>query len=415
MVDIVPPKEDGQTKNKKDALKDIPLPDIPEDKPEESEASGLDSSEPDKTDVGTGSNNNMNIKSIKHKITELGMKLWPTTKKQKIIGAVIATVLLILGAWGAYALKNYFNRRQPQPPQAIVEEKSTEPSRLTGVEIPKDLNKRHVTSIMIENSPDARPQSGLRDAGIVFEAVAEGGITRFNALFLESQPDYIGPVRSVRPYYVDLFRPFNPVFVHAGGSGAGLAKVAKEHVQDLDHGANAEAFQRIASRYAPHNLYTSMKALDKAAKKRNYKATDFKSYQRKPELAVKTASVNKINFRMSSYLYDVMYKYDLKNNRYLRFEGGEPHMDLRSKKQLAPKVVIALEMRYSQNGIYSVYKTSGKGKMWVFQNGTVQKGTWVKKDSKSQFQFLDSKGESLRLIPGQTWITLVTAGDVSYK
>lgn len=417
MVDDIRNPNDPENKNEK--LKDIPIPDIEEEEKVDNtdESTSLDDAG-DNNDLNSekeDKNDTMKKGAMKHKITELGMRLWPTTKKQKIIGGIIVVLLLIFGTWGVLALKNHFNKRPPQEPQAMVEEKSTEPSRLTGIEIPKDLNKRHVTSIMIENSPDARPQSGLRDAGLIYEAVAEGGITRFNALFLESQPDYIGPVRSVRPYYVELVRPFNPVFVHAGGSGAGLAKVKSEKIQDLDHGANAEAFQRISSRYAPHNLYTSMKALDKAADKRHYKASDFTSFARKPELAVTNPTVTNINFSLSGFLYNVKYKYDAKNNSYLRFEGGDPHMDLKSRKQLSPKVVIALEMKYSQSGIYSVYKTNGQGKMWVFQNGSVQKGTWKKKNAKSQFQFIDAKGETLRLIPGQTWITLVTGGAVSYK
>lgn len=292
------------------------------------------------------------------------MDLWPSTKKQRIIGGIIIAVLIVGGAGAVYALSKILSKT-PNPPSAVVakkvEEKDTEPSRLTGVEIPKELNKRPVTAIMIENSPDARPQSGLKDAGIVFEAVAEGGITRFNALFLESQPDYIGPVRSVRPYYIDLFLPFDAAIAHAGGSGEGLAKLGALRVKDLDFLKFPSAYHRVSNRFAPHNLYTSMAALDNLSKSRRFTSSTFTSWLRKAEEKDKKPQATKINFTLSGPLYNVHYDYDAKTNTYKRSEGGRPHLDYKSRKQLAPKVVVALVMPYSHDGKYSVYKTSGAG------------------------------------------------------
>jgi hypothetical protein len=269
---------------------------------------------------------------------------------------------------------------------------------------------------MIENHPDARPQSGLNKAGIVFEAVAEGGITRFNALFLEGQPKNIGPVRSVRPYYIDLFLPFDAAIAHAGGSADGLYKLKVLHVKNLDYLLGSSAYHRIASRYAPHNLYTSMAALDKVSKARGYTKSKFISWLRKPEDPAKKPKVRKIDFFLSGLLYNVHYDYDAKHNAYRRSEGGGPHIDANTNRQLEPKVVVALSMHYSQSGEYSVYRTRGKGTMFVFQDGHVQKGTWKKGGSRSQFKFFDSEGKPLALNPGQTWVTLVAGSKyVSYS
>lgn len=352
------------------------------------------------------------IKRHVHKFWSKGMDLWPSTKKQRIIGGIIIAVLIIGGVGGVYALSKILSKT-PNPPSAVVakkvEEKDTEPSRLTGVEIPKELNKRPVTAIMIENSPDARPQSGLKDAGIVFEAVAEGGITRFNALFLESQPDYIGPVRSVRPYYIDLFLPFDAAIAHAGGSGDGLAKIGALRVKDLDFLKFPSAYHRVSNRFAPHNLYTSMAALDNLSKTRRFTSSTFTSWLRKAEEKGKKPKATKINFTLSGPLYNVHYDYDAKTNTYKRSEGGQPHLDYKSHKQLAPKVVVALVMPYSHDGKYSVYKTRGPGTLFVFQDGQVYKGKWKKGDSKSQLQFFDSSGNKLALDPGQTWVTLLAS------
>lgn len=337
------------------------------------------------------------------------------SKRKKMIGGIIAAVLLVAGSTGVYALNKSFNKVEPNVATPIVAKvaeppkPTTEASRLTGEPISPELNKRHITGIMIENSPDARPQSGLKDAGVVYEAIAEGGITRFLCLFQESQPDYIGPVRSVRPYYVDLLLPYDSSIVHAGGSAEGLAKVRNLGVKDIDHGPNAGAFRRISERYAPHNLYTSMGELDKVSNARGYTTSTVKSLPRKAEKPGQAITARAIDLSISSPLYNVHYDYEQASNSYKRILGGKPHTDQRSGQQLSPKVVVALVMNYSQRGIYSVYQTTGSGTMYVFQDGVVQKGTWSKAGEREQFTFADEAGKPLSLNAGQTWISLVKA------
>lgn len=359
-------------------------------------------------------------KSWRDKFFQKGLTLWPHTEKQKKIGIAVIAVLLVFGSISVYALNKALQKPFEISNAKIIPRetnKNTEPSRLTGVEISKKLNKRHLTSIQIENSPDARPQSGLYDAGVVFEAIAEGGITRFNAIFLETRPDYIGPIRSVRPYYVDLMLPFDPSFVHAGGSVAGLAQVAKWKVKDIDFGANGDAFRRVSSRYAPHNLYSSMDDLDRVSKRRGYDKSTFVSWPRLlKEAPADKVTADKINFYISGPLYDVQYNYDSKTNSYARIMAGQPHKDEKAKKQIKPKVVIALIMDYHKAGIYSVYTMHGSGSMFVFQNGEVIKGKWTKTGPKGQLKFLTKDGKVIRLNPGKTWVTLLkSSGEVKYQ
>lgn len=354
------------------------------------------------------------------KVSDFFRRLWPASKKGRI--AVIIALLIVVagGGTGVYAM---LNKKQPVAQAPVVDKKApepppkptTEPSRLTGVPIAIELNKRHVTSIQIENSPDARPQSGLRDAGIVFEAIAEGGITRFNAIYMENQPDYIGPVRSIRPYYVDFFLPFDASIVHAGGSGDGLAKIKQTGAKDIDHGANGQAFQRVSDRYAPHNLYTSMAALDAVSQARGYTTSTFTSLLRKSEKPGQAVTAKAIDFNISSFLYNPHYDYNPATNTYHRSLGGRPHTDQRSGAILEPKVVIALVMAWSQNGVYSVYQTTGSGPVFVFQDGQVQKGTWKKNSAKEQFEFIDEAGQKIALNAGQTWFSVVAdAGRVKF-
>ncbi len=288
-------------------------------------------------------------------------------------------------------------------------------SKLTGVVISPELNNRPVTAIMIENSPDARPQSGLYDAGVVYEAIAEGGITRFTTLFLESQPSNIGPVRSARPYYLDWIMPFDAAIVHAGGSAVALADIKSLGIKDLDHGANGQAFRRVSNRAAPHNLYTSMAEIDKLQQAKGF-TSNFTGFPRKKDAPSATPNVKSIDFDISGELYKSHLDYDAASNSYLRSEAGRSHIDETTGKQLNPKVVIALIINWSQSGIYSVYQTTGSGKILVFQDGTVTEGTWSKAGRKDQIMFTDAAGQPLKLNAGQTWITaLADAGRVKYQ
>jgi hypothetical protein len=338
--------------------------------------------------------------------------------KQRVLMAVAGLILLTGGGGGIYALGKQLSK-SPQAPASTIpipvtkEEEpakpTTEASKLTGVQIAPELNKRPVISIQIENSPDARPQAGLKDAGVVFEAIAEGGITRFNASFLEAQPDYIGPVRSVRPYYAALAAPFDPVFVHAGGSPEGLNKLRELGLKDMDHGANGSTFKRVSDRYAPHNLYTSMADLDKASAGRGYTTSNAKGFARKAEKTGQAVAAGKIDLSISGPLYNVHYDYDAASNSYKRVMAGKPHTDHRSGVQIAPKVVVALAMSYSQSGIYSVYQINGEGTGFIFQDGQVQQVTWKKAGDKEQFTFAGADGKAVELNAGQTWITLLKA------
>ena len=289
-------------------------------------------------------------------------------------------------------------------------EKTTAPSRLTGVEIEKELNELPVTAVQIENSPDARPQAGLYEAGIVTEAIAEGGITRFNALYMEHRPERIGPIRSLRPYYIDFFWPYDAAIVHAGGSGEALADVRNLNLKDIDHGPNAGAFYRDNKRYAPHNLYSTGSKLLETQRARGYTTSTFTGLVRKSEKKAETPNASSVSVNISSFLYNPRFDYHAETNSYLRFMAGKPHMD-ENGKQLNPKVVVVLVMPHRYAGIYSVYQTTGSGKAFIFQDGTVIEGIWNKPARNQQFTFGDANGAPIGLNPGQTWMTLATAPD----
>lgn len=336
-------------------------------------------------------------------------------KQSIILGAAMGLLLAIVVVWW-FAFRE---KPAPPPPPVVKQEvkkveppkPTTEPARLSGLTVPIELNKMPVTAVMIENSPDARPQAGLREAGVVFEAIAEGGITRFVALFQTEQPESIGPVRSVRPYYLDLINVFDAGVAHAGGSAEGLARVRQ--MKDLDN--HAAFFHRVNTRYAPHNLYTSRAKLLEYQNSKGWPTSTFTSFPRKAEKAVTPPTARAFDFAISGYLYNPHFDYDVATNSYLRSMAGKPHTDEKTGIHINPKTVVAVVMPHRYAGIYSVYQTTGTGKAFIFQDGGVTEGTWDKPDINTQLSFKNASGVPVLLNPGQTWITLVsTPGAVTF-
>ncbi len=339
------------------------------------------------------------------------------------IGAVIIIIALVATWW--FVLKPTDEPVTNEPVTAkkkVVAEEEVIVSPLTGVPVADAAQaKRPVTGVMIENSPDARPQSGIDKAGIVFEAIAEGGVTRFLALFQESTPDFIGPIRSARPYYVEWARTFDASYAHVGGSPEALALIRSTGVKDLDQFSNGGSYRRVSARFAPHNVYTDFTKLDALNTKKGYTTSQFTPWERKSDVK-QTPTANTIELTVSGPTYSPKFVYEPTTNSYKRFQAGGPHMvvgqDFKTKVQISPKVVIALVMPYGvkSDGYHSDYKTIGTGKMLVFQDGIVSVGKWSKTNEKSQFVFTDKNGLPMKLNAGQTWVTIVgQESAINYK
>lgn len=356
------------------------------------------------------------------------LKFWENwTKKHWWIASGIAFVVVACGITGGLLLFHSNNAAAPAhhrtakkaAPKVVVP--TTVASTLTGLPVNPSVNQLPVTAVMIENSTFARPQSGLDQAGVVFEARAEGGITRFVALYQDTSPSYVGPIRSVRPYYIQWLLGFDAAIAHVGGSGEALQDLKTWNVKNLDQEANGSYFTRVTARAAPHNVYTSIANLNALEAKRGYGASQYAGFVRRAAAPAKTPSVTSIDFNISSSAYAAHYDYNAATNSYERSEGGAAHMEVDqagNKTQIAPKVVVALIMSATleADGLHMQYGTIGSGPMDVFQDGNLEQGTWHKTSNTSQFTFTDASGKTLALDPGQTWITALGASNlVSYK
>ena len=342
-------------------------------------------------------------------------------RKTKILST--AALVLILAAASAAVYTNFINNSHggTQTIKTTVKPDNRVASPLTGVKVDPGLAKRPVTGIMIENNLDARPQSGIGDAGVIFEAIAEGGITRFMTLYQDKTPQYIGPVRSLRPYYIDWATAFDASIVHIGGSPDALAQI-RNGGKDLDQFFNSGSFWRENSRPAPHDVYTSFEKLDALNKSKGYTSSTFTSWLRKSDQKLATPSAKSIDMAVSSAAFNVHYDYDAASNSYHRSEGGAPHIATSSAGDktgtlLAPKVVIAMIMSYSivDGSGHSGYGVNGSGTVYIFQDGGVTVGTWSKSNRASQIVFKDSANQEIKLNAGQTWVTALRDGQLHYS
>lgn len=349
------------------------------------------------------------------------MKSWVRAHRTRTI-LIIGIVLVAITGTVAYAILSQksadvkITHITPKPkPKPIVYY-----SPLTGEPVANEAaTKQPVTAIMIENSPDARPQSGLKQAGVVYEAIAEGGITRFLTLHQQDKPQLIGPVRSLRMYYVDWLAPYNASVAHVGGSLFALREIRNGKYRDIDQFFNGGSYWRATDRYAPHNVYTSFAKLDALNAAKGYTESKFTGFTRVDGKASDAPNATAIAINISGPLYNTTYTYDKATNRYLRFLAGVPHLD-REEGQITPSVVIALKVDMSlvlEDGYREDIKATGTGQAVIFQNGTAQEVTWRKADRNSQITFTDAAGKDVPLVRGQTWISAVPngSGSVSWQ
>lgn len=351
-------------------------------------------------------------------------KLWARfilwVKRHKIVllsvGGVIFVATITLMSFILFFQKPVEVAKAPVVEAKVVPEPIKYYSPLTGSLVADEAaTKQAVTAIMIENSPDARPQSGIKKAGVVFEAIAEGGITRFLTLFQEQKPQLVGPVRSVRMYYVDWLAAFNASVAHVGGSAASLTEVRNGSYRDIDQFFNSASYWRATDRYAPHNVYTSFVKLDALNKAKGYTTSSFDGFTRTDGKPSAKPNAKSVIINISSALYNTSYTFDAKTNAYSRSLGGVPHLD-RENGQITPSVVIALKVNEStvlEDGYRQKIDTIGSGDAVIFQNGDAIDATWSKVSRKDQIKFTDKKGKVIPLVRGQTWISAVPNGSGS--
>jgi hypothetical protein len=284
---------------------------------------------------------------------------------------------------------------------------------------------RHPIAVMIDDLRPARPQSGLNSASVVWQAPAEGGIPRYMAIFQDTMPKVIGPVRSSRLYYIAWAAEWRSAYFHAGGSPQALATLRSkgrgQYVYNGEAFRYSNTFYRLRTRAAPHNLYVDGPKLRNLAKKLGAKDQDYTAaWQFAPDAPLEARPYG--GTITVSYPYNkISYKYDRDSNTYLRSVTGEAKQtDAADKVRIAPKNVIVMRMRFGplNDGHPGAPRLEanvvGSGPAWISTNGRTIKGTWKKTAMTKPTQFFDKDGNEVTLTVGQTFVQVLTTSTASY-
>lgn len=285
---------------------------------------------------------------------------------------------------------------------------------LTGVRTESFLNNRPFM-VMINNHPSARPQSGLSNADIIYEVLAEGEITRLLAIFQgEEVQGSIGPVRSIRPYFIDLAKSYDAIPVHAGGSPDAYSILSDQSIQNLDEITNAGSFfWRENFRKAPHNLYTNLKKIEEGINKKGYRSqvqnTEKSIYtflsDKSNDIGEHVSSFN-ITFLIKDY--KVTYQYDAKNNQYNRLINGVKHVDLNNNEQLTARNVVVLGADHKvldDEGRLQV-NLMNSGPALLYQNGIMKRVEWRRNEISSPIRLFEHERE-VAFVPGKIHFLIV--------
>lgn len=284
----------------------------------------------------------------------------------------------------------------------------------------KDATSTSLAAIVIDNFFDSRPAVGLSKAIFVWEAPVEAGITRFLAIFpLNKEVEKIGPVRSLRPYYIDWAAEVSAVIAHCGGSPEALRKVANLGIRHLDEYANGHTFWRTWKRQAPHNLLTSTENLKTTFKEKGYLPREFGMWIFKDDMPRAERSESqeiKIDFNRLEHL--VLWKYDLRKNDYTRWQNGAIHKDETGEEIRAKNIAVQFAgIKILDEVGRREIKTIGEGEALVFLDSKKIEAVWKKPSREERTRFYrKDNGVEIEFNAGITWIEVLPIGaDVEVK
>jgi hypothetical protein len=298
------------------------------------------------------------------------------------------------------------------------------------------LNSNRPIAIMVENSAAARPQSGLNAADVVFEVVDEYGITRFVTIFSSQDANIVGPVRSARPYYAEIAKSFDPIYVFFG-----TYPECYKYIQDLGMYTMSAMSDRSGqssiigiapywrdykrSKIQEHTAFTSTVKIKQVAQNAGYpldgNGIPFSYKGDAAESDRGNVSNVYIDFSTTAFAprgFNVNFKYNRISNSYLRYMGGKPHVDHETGQIITVKNVVVLITdiagpldKYNHMAV----RTTGSGQAFYFIDGNAVEGSWERGGISDPFTFKDGSGNIVSLNAGETWISMVMPGKVGFN
>ena len=392
-------------------------------------------------------------------------------QKQLIFFGIIGIALYLVATGISYGVFSAFGKKEVKtltPTTLTVPSKKPLRHFVTDPSVPKDQmcpingemytkqekeiwDKRRPIAVMIENHAEARPQSGLSYADVVYESIAEGGISRFMAVFycgISTGNVLLSPVRSARTYFLPWVLEYDATYNHVGGAGVcddptvdtrakALCQIDQYKIKDMDQfGISFPTCYRNPDRLGhpvatEHTMVCVTDKLLKIASERGWTNVDasgiawdknFSSWKFKDDAkeAERGASFSASFTAWKGYSdYSVKWVYDAATNSYKRFNGGQPHTDLETKEQLAAKNIIiqfAVETGPVDEHAHLLYANIGSGTGLLFQDGKNIKINWKKENRSARTKFYDSAGKEISFNRGAIWIEMLPTGTpISYE
>jgi hypothetical protein len=328
---------------------------------------------------------------------------------KKLFFFLAATLLLLTSCAETKVNPNEKQKSTEETEENLVET-LTNIYPLSGIPTSDRTDKRAV-AVMINNHPNARPQSGLSKADIVYELLAEGNVTRFLAVYQSETPEKVGPVRSARDYFLKLAKGFDPIYVYHGYSPDAKEMLDDGYIDSLNGlRYDGTLFERSKERKAPHNSYITFENIQKGAEQNSYDWTekqepftflleaDFQDIEGEP--------VTRATISYDSALFNATYEYDKIKDRYIRYTNGEQTVEYEDGTPIVLDNILIIEAPHKvidHEGRRDIDLDAG-GNAYLLQKGKGMEVDWVNRDGRIM---IVKNGMEVGLVPGKTWVNVI--------
>lgn len=329
-------------------------------------------------------------------------------KKSKdglLIGIVVVAIIAVIGGVGLYLMGGKLIGGLPD---LIAKKEVVNP--LTGQICAGELAARPLV-VSIDNVGDAVPQSWLSKADLVYEFPVEGNQTRLQAVYYGEFPEAFGPVRSTRPYFVDLTREYQAIFLAHGWSPQAKEYLLSDVVPYINAMNSDCSFYRVNDKSAPHNSYIKWEEVKAEIDRKGWwdepkKIKPFRFLG--GGQANEGESAANIAFNYSNSKCEFVY--DSASGKYTRtINGGKSYVDHETGEPITVDNILVQKVESSRIDSYGRLRIDmcAGGDAVLLTNGVAVKGRWSRDSLDSRTVFTDEKGNEFRLVPGQSWVEVI--------
>lgn len=287
---------------------------------------------------------------------------------------------------------------------------------IDGELVDSDKINPFIISAVIDNHSDARPQLSLSLAKIVYDIPAEGGINRYLAFFLSDEQNIsnIGPIRSARPYFLDIAREYNSIMLHCGGSPEALARISKERLLTINEFYNEKYFFRDKNYQAPHNVVADFDKIKNYLNEKNFNNSNFNNWIFDKEKSLKLDNINfneVIEIKKGQQIYNTSWSYDFDRGLYLKNLAGNKHVDNLNEQIYAKNLIFQfIDTEILDNELRLKIDLLGRGYAVVCMNGFCNNAYFQKNDYNSRTIYYYNDDSEVIFTPGNTWIHFIDEG-----